>query len=381
MSTKLAKSTFSTGPTDSLASIDVYKESSSIINSIQALTSSSGVDVSSLLGKASSTLSSVLNLTQQGLTVNKDTLKARLLGTSSNISSAYTSLTKQGISGTATSDLSNSQKSYITTSINGVSSKVDSTNFNSLSSIGTFINDYTGTTAYSTKDNDAIASLLGSVVSEGSSLKLTGVFSALTSGITDKTLVNKVADKSISSALTNTDLDTLYDISVSSAGQYLNENYSDYNETLSSNFNVTGYNEGNTSTEAMQLAKIVSIFSNTKADWNRVKRVANTAVVSSIVKMMGGNAAWKQMILTGVKAIDDSTQDDNYYKSKTQALASVYAKTDVVTDIHKYFPKVVLEEDISALKKKSTTTTNKTTGVVDPTILALSTTIVSALLS
>lgn len=346
----LVPTVFATGAKDIVAAADAYasKLTSNPINSIQSLSQKIGFDVGSILGNAQNAmaLGSVIKMAMGGkIEFDKNILTARLLASSSKILSSYRAL-DEGLKGGMTS-LMNVGES-LTTSINGVASMVDSAKIDSIKSLGNFLSDYTGNkNLFSIVDTGAVGSMIGGLVTEASNLGIKNVFSSLTSGIEDLSLLTKTAQNAIPKLLSNGDLTSLLEIATSPIAKNLGPLYPLFGNDLAAAFGTKINRELKDSLEDFQ--KYTRTMDGVFKDWDKFSGNGDDFGVN-ILRMMGSSKSFQDMIIDGVRSLDDDRD-----RKKNYLLHGLYKETTVEAEIKRFFPKTALISKSSpkAIKKKN----------------------------
>lgn len=358
MSTQpLVPTVFSTGAKDTLAAVDTYKQKPGAkpVNSIQALTEKMGFDVSSILGglNASAALGAVMKLGAGGqLNFDKNVLTARLLATSSKITNSYRSLGEQAKSAALGGlDVGAAMKAQI----GGVTSLVDSYQIESAKGLGNFLSDYTGDKNLCTfEDGDAVGGLIGGLVSEGSNLGVGNVFTSLTSGISDVSIVSKAAQTAMPKLLANGDLSTIFEISGSPAGKGMGMLFPDLSKDLGAAFGVKLDRGGQDLFGDFN--KYLGTMNNIFGDWDKFEGNGDGLGVN-LLRMMGSSRSLQDVVLAGIKNLTDDND-----RQKQYGLMSAYKETTVEAEIKRFFPKTTLvsQSNPRQVTKKSNTVDPRT---------------------
>lgn len=346
----LVPTVFATGAKDIVAAADAYasKLTSNPINSIQSLSQKIGFDVGSILGNAQNAmaLGSVLKMAMGGkIDFDKNVLTARLLATSSKVLSSYRSLS-DGVKGDMASMLSAGEA--LTANINGISCMVDSAKIDSLKGLGNFLSDYTGNkNLFSLEDTGALGGMIGGLVSEASNLGITNVYTTLTAGIEDLSVLTKTAQNAIPKLLANGDLNTIFEISGSSIGKNLGPLFPMLSKDLGAAFGLK-LNPG-TKDSLADFNKYLGTMDNIFKDWDKFTGNGDDLGVN-ILRMMGSSKSFQDMIIDGVRGLDDDRD-----RKKNYLLHGLYKETTVEAEIKRFFPKTALISKSSpkAIKKKN----------------------------
>lgn len=338
---------FTSGPLEEVATADIYKLKSAVagvasgaITSIQELKlkvdTSSLFDSSLMPGGAQDFLS---KLESGALAFNKDALTARVLGANSEFKSAFNELNDAMKKGALLSTYKDKAAGMLST-INGVSSMVNSANIKDVKALGGFINQYTGSKIFSGKDSGAISGLLGMVVSKSSDLGIPGVFKTLTDTVSDNGIIGRMTRSILPIAMKNSDSKLLREMTSSSAGKLINV----FSPGFTTSFSRAFTHRGDRSKQLNTFEDIFSSFSNIDNQWASLQRgEGNTAL--NLVSLIGGSKDFQSLVMTGVKHW--ATEKANGKPTPVPidplfALASAFTETTVGQAIARDFPKVAL---------------------------------------
>lgn len=365
MSNPLANTVFSTGAKDSLATADIYNvKNKNVINSIQTISQKLGIDVSSLLNFGKADFSNILSLATGGVKIDTNALTARLLGTSSSLVNSFRTLesdAKNQILGT----LPNNSFDQIAVEIGEVQSICKASDFSNLNSLGTFVNSYTKTSLYNPIDNDAISSLLSGVMKQGAALGINGLYSNLTSGITDNKLLSKIVSKSLPGFVKGGDLHSVSSIADGIFGHSLDFIYPNLANDLAKAYGFKGIM--NVLDPRADYHSVLNILFKTNSQWDvfiRENGYSGDEMFSiencvSIVKIQNASKDFQQLLLSGIKTESEG------HRRKMYALTQNYKKTDMVSEIKRCFPMVAISND----KNYPLNTVQKKNKTVDPRVL------------
>lgn len=344
MSNPLASTTFTAGPKDTLAALDVYSANgANVINSIQTLASKAGLDLSKILG---TNVSGILSTANGKISINKDALTSRLVGLNSSVKTAFSKLSASAQSG-LTDNLVDSGSLIAT--IGGIQSKVSSVNFDSLNTFGTFINSYTSqpknnNSLYSVDDEDGMACMISGMIGEGSSLGVTGIYSTLTDGIENPSLISKIIDQSVPTLVQNSDITTLFDMSIAS-GPVMSALFPNLTRNLTNFYTSTlsGFEKDPVGT----FNKLISTLDNIDSGWSSTNRAGN--VILNLLGFAGASPDLINLVKIGTSLM---ASDNN---NKYMALAARYPATTVEAELHKFFPRTVLTTSFADQNQKKKT--------------------------
>lgn len=370
MSNPLAPTVFSSGAKDTLATLDVYRATGdSVVNSIQALAKRNNTDISTLLGGklSGATLNKLFSQVGQQLTVDKDALTARLVGASSTLKSAYRELStslKDGVVGSF-EDLGTMK-----ITLGGIEQTVASQNFSDLTSVGSFLNAYTGNKdLFKAEDVDAMAGVISAMVAEGSELGMDNVFSSLTNNLTDPGLMTRVVKQTVPRVIAAGDFKTLYDMSASSAGPAIGVLYPEFAQLLTGSYQRQ--QRGAMQNPQQDYDRIIGSLLNVNAQWDKIVRQngEDTDFGINLLALLGSSRDFQSLVVAGVMAISDNNDPKKYH-----ILGGAYQKTTVMNELKRFFPMVYLATD----RDKQTTAQRKT---VDPRTLNALSSVATSILS
>ena len=362
----LAKTVFSTGAKDDLAAIDTYKSKpgSTPVNSIQSVSTTSQFDVSSVIGNngTNDQLGSTIKvISGEKLEVDKDILTQRLLATNSRSSSSFRTL-----GGSAKDNMLNSlnMNEKVDVDINGVKSKVDSANIQDLTGLGTFLGDYTGDkNVCKIEDYDSVGGVVGGLVTESSDLGMSGVWTKLTSTITQVPVLIRAAQKSLPKLLANGDLDSVLEISSSPVGKSMGVLYPNLGQDLSRAYGTR--NTRDSRNKVGTLNKYLTTMDNVFKDWDKFSSNGDSTGIN-ILRLLGSSTAFQDLVLDAIKFLTDDDPRKHYL------LHGLYKETTVEAEVKRFFPRVAL---ISVSTPKSI----KKTNTIDPRTLLKLTSMVGVL--
>lgn len=355
----LATGTFTAGPQDDIAAVDVYElvttSGKQMITSIQELANKSAEFEFFTDALKSDELGDFLKKIDGKIALDTGGLTDRLLEASSSFKNAYRDLSDKVRSGAAGLLGGDKAKSLMCT-INDVKSKVDSANIKDIKQLGGFINSFTGSNIFSGKDNSALGNLLGSVVGQASSLGLKDAFTAVTSTITDYPLLTKVVKATLPLALKSGDLRLLREMSNSPAAKLINIFSPGFTNTISKTFT---FPSGNRRNSINSFDDFFTAVGNIDDQWDTLFRDGDDTGVN-LLSLLGGSRDFQSLIVSGVGWYADSSTK----KQKSYALASVYKQTSVYAEIRKHFPQTTLMS-VGPVTAKAA----ETSKVYDPRVL------------
>jgi hypothetical protein len=375
----LAPTTFSAGPKDSLASIDVYDASGqSVVNSIQDTSTKSTFDIGSILSNGGKGLltgaGSLLKVSTTGsISLDNSTILKRL-----NTSVPQAAGALRGLSTDAAKSVTSSFKDYGTATVNmgGSPFNVDSAHVADLSGYSDYVN---MVNAYGTGlgtpgeaipgecsiyDVDSHASLISAGVIQGSDYALPTSFTTLTAPpavIGNLSLVNKVTSACLPVLVKNGDLGNLRAMSATPGGQIFDAVLPNYGTLLTQGYSATAYGRnGNGGASVQDYESIISIFTNTNSSWNVFDRLGDTVndPTLNLLKLIGGSRDFQELLAIGVKSLVDGDS------GKHQILATMFQQTTVEAEVNRYFPRVILSNQLANSQTRKAQT-------IDPRVVNL----------
>lgn len=354
----LASTTFSSGPSDSLAAVDVYSTSGkNVINSIvDKKDSGLGFDISKLLangGKGSiGSAGSLLSMTKTGgLGLNTNDITGRLLKAAPGIGSSLRDMSDKAKAGIMDKFKDSGTMDF---KMGADTFKVPSSNFadmTAFSSYATDVNAYsfnltslnanTDGTCYA-YDVDAHAAMLSGGITQGSNLgipKSYDFFTKASSSVTDnKELLTKVAAAAGPILAKNGDLGNLAQLTQGGGGQVLSAVLPSYGNTLKQNYSYGNYGR-NTGAQVNDYTNLISIFTNTDSKWNIIDRIGDATGTTgtttfNLLRVLGGSREFQELIAIGVKNMVEGD------RNKVQGLAAMFGETTVDAQLKINFPRL-----------------------------------------
>lgn len=212
----LVKTTYTSGPNDKLAAVDVYKKpGAAVVNSWQDLGAKVGLDVlGALTGTGKGAISSLIKGVINGkLTLDPQAILNRMTGGNSPLGAAFRNVS-DGIK-SAVALPGNLANSVIAT-VNGTIHAVSAAAMDDVRGLSSVINAATnGNYGISIVDNGAMAGMVASVSLQGSALGLPNVFSTLARSIQSPSILSSAAGMIVGTAVRTGNLNLLMDISSS----------------------------------------------------------------------------------------------------------------------------------------------------------------------
>lgn len=359
----LASGSFSTGPSDAVATVDVYAKSfgaegQAVLNSIQGMSGGLGSGLMDLISGGVGSLTDFLSVKDSIMSFDPKKLTERVLNTSTNLRGAIGSLGGDIMSKVNMNTFMDKANGIMCT-VGDVRSMVDKAQVNTMGQLGSFINDYTGSSVYNPKDNAALGGLLGGVIGKASDLGIGGTFTALTSTITDKGLINKTVKAVLPMALRNSDMRLLDEMARSPAAKLINTISPGFTQQVTSLYRGGGISKQKPLTNWNSM---ISAFGNVNKQWDKLQK-KDGSTVSSIVSLIGGSRDFQQLLVTGVNALDRS--DPEYKRKVTYALARNRAAVDPKKLLQKNFQSTAL----TSIVGKAATMVSDSKFITDPRAL------------
>jgi hypothetical protein len=218
----LTKTVFSTGPDDALATVDVYKKrSSSVVNSIQAVVDSAGLEDGplGLIKSAIDKVPGVNYLTDLVEGNSREDILKRFSADDSTLKSTFRDLS-EGVQKAfkAGAGVGSVAKAVF----NGQTSQLIKRGLNDARTISTMVDRFTkGNYKVNFKDFGSVSGLVSSLAYEGSRLGLPNTFTTMAATISEKGILLASARDLIPRAIKNRDMNLFLDMSNSSIGRDL----------------------------------------------------------------------------------------------------------------------------------------------------------------
>lgn len=351
----LSLTTFSVGPSDKYAAVDVYQSGGELVNSIQdQQTSGLSFDPRSLLangGRGSiGSAGSLLKLTSGGgVGLNASSILSRLSSSAPMIASSLRSMTQSAQSSIAGTFQNSGLMNF---KMGANTFQVPSSSFSDVTAFGdyaTSVNDY-GTSlsltssdpfSCSAYDIDAHASMVSGAIIQGSNLGIPASYGFMTqnAGVSGNTsLLTKVCTAAIPILVKNGDLGNLGDLSSGVGGKVLAAAFPSYASTLRNNYSYNTYGRS-TGAPLSDYTNLVRIFTGCDPQWNIFDRIGDATGQSgtstwNAIKLIGGSREFNELIAIGVKNLVEG--DPDWW----QVVARTLPQTTVDQEIRIYFPRV-----------------------------------------
>ncbi len=338
MSPSFTNGSFSTGPDDKVAAVDVYDaefaaDGAAVINSVQDLGGGLIDTIKDLLNTSKLGISSFLEIKNDLAKFDPKKLTDRLMLSSGDFRASMSELSA-GIKNNASLTLLKDKADAVMCTVNDYRSKVSGAQAQSVNQLGSFINSYTKTSIFKASDSGAVGSILGSVIGKASDLGITGAFTSLTATLKDNTILNKTVKALLPIALRNSDIKLLKEMSNSPAAKLINVISPGFSSAVAGYYKGTGAGKTGAISDWRDLTTTLS---NVNSQWDKAQR-GNGTTATNIVGLMGGSKDFQKLIVTGVSALNGGNPKA---REKNYALASVYPKTSVADQFKKNFPAVV----------------------------------------
>jgi hypothetical protein len=340
----LADSLFSSGPSDELATVDIYKLKSSItgkespITSIQELNLKLDSDLFGVKLDAGIATDFLSKMESGYLSFDKELLTTRILGTNSEFKSTYNELNDAMKKGALLSTYKDKAK-FVTATIGEVKSLVNASQIRDVRALGNFINKYTNTRVFSGKDSGAISGLLGSVITTSSNLGISGAFKSIAETINDNGIIGRVTRSVLPIVVKNADSKLLREITTSPAVGLINVFSPGFTRDFSRAFTYRG-NRGRT---LNTFEDVFHSFEKVNSQWDIVNRGGSTAL--NLLSLVSGSRDFQNLVMTGVKywATEQAKGKTPPVKvDPMYALAMSYSEVTVSQALKRDFPKVAL---------------------------------------
>ena len=386
MANSLVDTTFIAGPDDDMATVDVYGEvgAPGATNRIQAF----NVEESQLLGggfgsnlenaakkaidaaksmasdaiggmqnaftqainsanSAASKATSLISGTAEQIKVNKQELINRILGASSEFSSSM-----RGLTDDVNYQMLNAVplRSDVMCEVDGIKSKISSTDLKSVRAIGEVINDVTKTKLFSSQDTGALSAVLGSVVGAASNLGIPNSFKAITSTITDNKLLTAVTRVVIPQVLSSSNMQELRSISRTPAGRIVEAIVPGTVSQISKLYKAPT-KRPRSAREDYSIEGVLETITNFKPSWDQYQRNPTDTAVN-IIDLMGGSKDFKKLLKDSASDLSD--------EKKVYMFASLINQASVGSSLKRDFPMICT----TSLNK----TRKVTTDVVSPNL-------------
>jgi len=376
----LASTTFSSGPSDTLAAVDVYSASGkNVVNSIiDKKDTGLGFDISKLLangGKgAIGSAGSLLSMTKTGgLGLNTSDITGRLLKAAPGIGSSLRDMSDKAKSGIMDKFKDSGTMDF---KMGADSFKVPSANFGDMTAFSSYATDVNAYSFNLTSlnastdgmcyayDVDAHAAMLSGGITQGSDLgipKSYDFFTKASSAVTDnKELLTKVAAAAGPVLVKNGDLGNLSQLTQGQGGQILSAVLPNYAGQIKQSYRYDNYGR-NTGAQVNDYANLIGIFTNTDSKWNVIDRIGDATGTTgtttfNLLRVLGGSREFQELIAIGVKSLVEGD------RNKVQGLALMFGETTVDAQLKINFPRLWQE----SYNQPSVTKKNRT---LDPRVV------------
>lgn len=373
----LATGLFDAGPSDKLATPDIYEITSSesggeTINSIQEISAASSLEALGIRLDGAPAKDYLGKLEKGTLTFEESMLASRMAGVDGENKSLFGQLDdamKKNALLTTFKDKAN----LLQTSINGVSSSVNAKNIGQIRALGNFVNKYTGTKVFSGQDKGAISGMLGSVINTSSDLGISGVFKTISDTISDNGIIGRITRGVLPVVLRNSDSKLLREIATSKAASFINV----LSPGFTQNFTKAFTYRGNRAQTLNSFEDVFHSFEKVDSQWSTLSRGSDGNSALNLLAIAAGSKDFQRVVLTGVKYWTIETKNGGTAPVNVDpmyALATTFSQTSVSQAIRRDFPKVAL---LNSYNTRLPTRTGLTAGqrsqnnnnVIDPRIV------------
>lgn len=331
---KLADGAFTAGPKDNVAAADVYKLTSSAKKTINSIQDSVGALDTSIFSSFGKDIGDMMSKVGDSISFDSTAITDRIMETSANIKNGFRELTGSMKDSALVTTFKDKSKE-LSCMIGDYKSMAAKANVRDVNALGRFVNEYTGTKIFSSGDKGALAGVLGAVVNKSSELGVTGVFTKLTSTLTDNGLIAKVVKTVAPIALKNGDMKLLRELSSSPAGKLINVFQPGFTNTIARTFSQTNYSKR---ASFNTYEDFFTAIGNVNDQWDVLER-GNGDTAVNIFSLLGGSKDFQKLLLSGVTYF--ATQENRPDKPE-YALATIYTQTTVYQDIKRFFPSTVI---------------------------------------
>lgn len=339
--TTFAQTTWSTGATDELATADVYDlvPGGNPVTNVKSFFDGIDFGLADLVrgGKfLAKNIPLITGLARGGLAIfDRTSLTSRILGASSLFNSAWREIAARN------PDLSDGilktikDNGQLFASVNGVITRVATTNFNDISSVGRLINTYTGKNdLFSLEDIDGQVGMIAGIVNEATRYGIPNSFAGLTSQLTNTEIVRRVADRVLPDVVVASDSRSLKSIGLAMGAK----------GTLALNPNIIGdfagrYNSPYQATVGQtrdEFRNIVDAYDTLDNTWTAKEREGGPAI--NLNQILKGSKDFISTISEGAKSVGEGTE-------KLFALASVVKPVNVEEKLKEQFPATVWRDN------------------------------------
>jgi hypothetical protein len=324
-------------------SLEASVDTSAGVTSGNPATSSTALTVPT----ASSTSQASVNGLAGGDAVTTPTLLSRLGTTSSQLNSAIRGLSANAQT-TITAGLKNNASSVHEVTLNGVTTQVRSASYSDIVQVAAIVNAFTGSTSATSTDTQAFASIISGIVKICANLGLPNSFSAITSAITDVTILTAAVGLCLEAALVAGDLLSIVAMAQKLSPSVVVQANPNLVSTYVSNFGLSyypmlGYD---TSQANEMLNAVTAALEQIDPTWNQGTRAGTS--LTDVTAWMGASPVFTQLLTNAAKqAIADTAEaSTGSGLDQTNALAylfaSVFPSMTVIQELEKDYPLVTL---------------------------------------
>lgn len=270
----LAKTMFSTGPDDSLGTVDIYnKNNSTVINNRPNIEEFIDSDLTKSFvanEKIIDELKIIVGNDQSGLKIDKEALISGVLATSSGVMGAFRSLPEAMRNELTKVDGNNK----IQMTLNGVEKYLDKANLSTISNLALMIKGISGCSfPLQLQDKHGISILGTNLIKQSSKLGLFDSYHAFIECLADKYIGKKITKNLIPYITGNSDFNLLKSVANGPFAKDVINDYPNVINTFSSSFKLP---KNKSATEYKNIASdIFDSFNKIKPDWYTSSNRAN----------------------------------------------------------------------------------------------------------
>lgn len=354
----LATSSFTTGPKDEVAAVDVYalgeeinKSSDKVFTSVKDLDTSEFKNLYKLVNNPTELADFIKSAKTTGeLQIDESSLMRRLTDASSDIKHGFTDLT-QSVKNSAAFTLSKETKSKISCAIDDARVLVSASKIKDINGLASFFNKYTKTSTFKKQDTGAISGILSSVVAKTSELGIPDAYKSIAGNILDNEILQKVTKTLLPIAIAKGNPDLLRQLSYGPYGKVLNSFFPGATRALIGNFSLKGGSARPISTIDDLLGTIGRI------DSAAGRAMRNGEEIFDVTEFLGGSRDFQRLLASSAAFFMDGAprQNGKYPSAFTTirtpkgheiyaayGLAGYYQKTTAAASVKKYFSKIAL---------------------------------------
>lgn len=355
----IATGSFTGGPSDTVATADIYKIKSSMGPSATPITSIQDLS----LVPDSKTLGSIMNgvpatdylsKLESGAipSFDKSLALTRVVGTDNSFKAAFNefnaAMKKGALLSTYTDKLTK-----MTLNIAGITGVVSTAKAGEVKALGSFLNKYTGKQIFSGKDGGALSSLLGTAITTSSNLGVPGAFKALTDTLNDNGVIGRISRAVLPTVLRNSDSKLLREMTSSPAASLINILSPGFKQNFSKVFQSRSMGA---SKPLNSFEDIFYSFEKMDSQWDRLSRGGGDNTALNLLSLASGSRDFQSLVMTGVKYWTTEQAKGNKAPVRVDplyALGMAFPEVTVGQAIHRDFPKVALLSVYNGRLKKT----------------------------